>query len=65
MAAASTLYELKIKLAVIKTELAALARFNSNVFESAEKEYRYYSGEPEEFEIALIESEPVVSWFFL
>jgi len=56
---------LKIKLAVIKTELAALARFNPNVFESAEKEYRPYSGEPKEFEIALIESEPVVSWFFL
>ncbi|EEM01677.1 MULTISPECIES: hypothetical protein [Bacillus] len=58
---------MKIKLAVIKTELAALARFNPNVFESAEKEYRSYSGEPEEFEIALIElqKEPVVSWFFL
>ncbi|VXC71048.1 conserved hypothetical protein [Bacillus mycoides] len=53
LAAALTLHELKIKLEVIKMELAALASFNPNILEIAGEDYRYYSGEPEEFEIAL------------
>ncbi|QWI78333.1 hypothetical protein JG486_30150 (plasmid) [Bacillus mycoides] len=53
LATALTFSELKIKLAVIQMELAALANFNPDVLEFAEEDYRYSSGEPEELEIAL------------
>lgn len=53
LSAVLTLQELKLKLAVIKTELAALANFNPNVIQTAEEDYRYYGAEPEEVEEAL------------